>query len=62
MTTESLQKEFDNKRSLLWEMREHELISVETYEATLNTIKNETFFAVSVQSDIDNLPTASPAR
>lgn len=61
MTTEQLQHEFDNKRNLLWEMLEAELIDETTYEATLNRVKDETFFAVAVQHDIDNLPSARAA-
>jgi len=55
MTTQSLQKEFEDKRNLLFEMLEEEMISQEVYDATLNRVKDETFFAVSVMADIDNL-------
>ena len=55
MTTQDLQAQFDRKRNLLFEMRTEEVIDEETYQATLNRVKDETFFAVSVQCDIDNI-------
>ncbi len=61
MTTQSLQNQFEQKRNLLWEMLNEELITEEIFEATLNKVKDETFFAVSVLADIDNLNDQSRA-
>lgn len=55
MTNASLTQTFHQKQNLLWEMLENGIITEETYDATLNRVKNETFFAVDVMSDIDNI-------
>jgi hypothetical protein len=55
MTTQSLQKQYEDKKNLLFEMLEEGIIGQDTFDATLNKVKDETFFAVSVMADIDNL-------
>lgn len=53
MTTQSLQRTFEQKRNLLQEMLNDGDISQDTFDATLNRVKDEAFFAISVICDID---------
>jgi len=56
MTTQELQSEFERKKHTLDELAMQGLITHEAYESLLERVKDETFFAVSVQCDIDALP------
>ena len=55
MTTSALRIEFDHRSKVVQQMRDEGLISNEAFEATLNRIRNETFFAIDVATDIANI-------
>jgi hypothetical protein len=57
MTTQSLQAEFERKSKTLCDMLEQEMIDETLYEALIERVRNETFFAVSVLRDIANINT-----